>query len=103
MKRLRSQLEQTTLCLAMFSVVALAGCGFRCPMMGRAKPAPEGHAQMEAGAASSPQASESGHTHHDQVAYRCAMKCEGTKTYDKPGKCPKCGMALKPVKMQKMQ
>jgi len=29
--------------------------------------------------------------------YQCPMKCEGTKSYDKPGKCPKCGMTLIPV------
>ena len=37
----------------------------------------------------------------DQVAqakYQCPMKCEGDKTYDEPGKCPKCGMDLKEVK-----
>lgn len=28
-------------------------------------------------------------------AYACPMKCEGVKTYDRPGKCPVCGMALK--------
>lgn len=28
-------------------------------------------------------------------AYACPMKCEGDKTYDKAGKCPTCGMALK--------
>ncbi len=27
--------------------------------------------------------------------YSCPMKCEGDKTYDKPGKCPICGMALR--------
>ena len=27
--------------------------------------------------------------------YYCPMKCEGDKTYDKAGKCPKCGMNLK--------
>jgi Cu2+-exporting ATPase len=31
------------------------------------------------------------------VVYACPMKCEGNKTYDKPGKCPKCGMNLKLV------
>ncbi len=31
-------------------------------------------------------------------AYQCPMKCEGDKVYHKPGKCPKCGMDLKPVK-----
>lgn len=30
------------------------------------------------------------------VAFQCPMKCEGAKTYDKPGKCPKCGMEMKP-------
>lgn len=29
-----------------------------------------------------------------EVVYFCPMKCEGEKTYDKPGNCPKCGMAL---------
>ncbi len=28
------------------------------------------------------------------VAYTCPMKCEGAKTYDEPGSCPKCGMNL---------
>jgi Cu(I)/Ag(I) efflux system membrane fusion protein len=27
-------------------------------------------------------------------AYACPMKCEGNKTYDKPGSCPVCGMDL---------
>ena len=29
------------------------------------------------------------------AVYQCPMKCEGEKTYDKPGKCPKCGMDMK--------
>jgi predicted small lipoprotein YifL len=29
------------------------------------------------------------------AVYQCPMKCEGEKTYDKPGKCPKCNMDLK--------
>ncbi|MBK8698770.1 MAG: hypothetical protein IPN29_04225 [Saprospiraceae bacterium] len=29
------------------------------------------------------------------AGYQCPMKCEGEKTYDKPGKCPKCNMDLK--------
>jgi uncharacterized protein with PIN domain len=33
----------------------------------------------------------------DTVVYKCPMKCEGSKTYGKPGKCPKCGMNLKAV------
>jgi len=29
------------------------------------------------------------------TVYRCPMKCEGDKTYVKPGKCPVCNMNLK--------
>ena len=32
------------------------------------------------------------------IVYACPMKCEKTKTYAEPGKCPKCGMALKTPK-----
>lgn len=28
------------------------------------------------------------------AVYYCPMKCEGEKTYDQPGKCPKCSMDL---------
>lgn len=38
-----------------------------------------------------------GHTHNAAATYACPMKCEGAKTYDKPGKCPVCNMALKQV------
>ena len=31
------------------------------------------------------------------MAYQCPMKCEADKTYDKAGKCPKCGMSLKEI------
>lgn len=31
----------------------------------------------------------------DTTTFYCPMKCEGDKTYDKAGKCPKCGMKLK--------
>jgi len=34
-------------------------------------------------------------------AYMCPMKCEGDKTYDKAGKCPKCGMNLKKMEGKK--
>lgn len=44
------------------------------------------------------------HTGHDHAkmekaeeAYACSMKCEGDKTYSKPGECPKCGMTLTKV------
>ena len=31
-------------------------------------------------------------------AYQCPMKCDGTKTYAKKGKCPQCTMELKLAK-----
>ena len=31
----------------------------------------------------------------NKAFYECPMHCEGDKTYDKPGDCPKCGMHLK--------
>lgn len=34
----------------------------------------------------------------EKMAYACPMKCEGDKTYDKAGSCPKCGMDLKEMK-----
>lgn len=32
------------------------------------------------------------------AVFACPMKCEKDKTYDKPGKCPVCGMDLKQKK-----
>ena len=34
---------------------------------------------------------------NDTDRYQCPMKCEKEKTYDKPGKCPVCGMALRKI------
>ena len=34
-----------------------------------------------------------------KMVYSCPMKCEGSKTYDKSGKCPKCNMKLKAKKV----
>ena len=39
-----------------------------------------------------------GKTQNKATTYVCPMKCEGEKTYDKAGTCPKCGMALEEVK-----
>lgn len=36
------------------------------------------------------------------TVYQCPMKCEGDKTYDKEGKCPKCNMNLKKVEITKI-
>jgi heavy metal translocating P-type ATPase len=33
--------------------------------------------------------------------YICPMRCEGSKTYDKPGNCPVCNMFLVPVDSEK--
>ncbi len=42
------------------------------------------------------------HVHESTTAgkskYYCPMRCEGDKTYNKPGSCPKCGMNLVPEK-----
>lgn len=40
-----------------------------------------------------------GHDHSEMSStkYACPMKCEGEKTYDKKGECPKCHMDLKEV------
>jgi len=38
---------------------------------------------------------------HAADSYYCVMHCEGSKTYDKPGNCPKCGMALKKLTTDK--
>lgn len=35
-----------------------------------------------------------GEAHDEKVAYVCPMNCEKGKTYDQPGKCPKCEMDL---------
>ena len=34
------------------------------------------------------------------MKYACVMRCEGTKTYPEPGKCPVCGMKLAPVEQE---
>ncbi|RME87372.1 MAG: hypothetical protein D6785_02115 [Planctomycetota bacterium] len=58
-------------------------------------PAPKGSGT---GTATGTSAGKGTGTHkHVAKGYMCPMKCEGDKTYDKPGKCPKCGMKLKPV------
>jgi hypothetical protein len=38
---------------------------------------------------------------HAADTYYCVMHCEGSKTYDKPGKCPVCGMSLKKLTTDK--
>ena len=50
----------------------------------------------------SPKQEHHGHSHgkdehHPSTKYQCPMKCEGSKTYDAPGKCPVCNMELVPV------
>lgn len=37
------------------------------------------------------------HNNMASKTYACPMKCEGDKTYDDPGQCPKCGMDLKAI------
>ncbi|HLG39847.1 MAG TPA: heavy metal-binding domain-containing protein, partial [Chitinophagaceae bacterium] len=35
-----------------------------------------------------------------KTVYQCPMKCEGGKAYDKPGRCPVCGMNLAAVQFK---
>jgi hypothetical protein len=35
--------------------------------------------------------------HQKGSIFYCPMKCEGEKTYDKPGNCPVCNMHLIPI------
>lgn len=39
----------------------------------------------------------------EKATYACPMKCEGEKTYDKPGSCPICKMDLKKVEGAKIE
>jgi uncharacterized paraquat-inducible protein A len=40
---------------------------------------------------------------NQEMSWSCPMKCEGNKTYDKPGKCPVCGMNLAGSSKEKMK
>lgn len=40
---------------------------------------------------------------NEKEKYQCPMKCEGEKTYDKPGQCPVCKMDLEKVEGHKTQ
>lgn len=42
-------------------------------------------------------ATDSDSTINENAVYACPMKCEGDKVYTEPGKCPVCGMDLKPI------
>lgn len=61
------------------AVMLLAGCN------GGSNDGSDNHSRSEAD-------DHSGHAH--AAVYYCTMKCEGDKTYDKPGKCPDCKMDL---------
>ena len=39
--------------------------------------------------------------HQHTTVYQYPLKCEGDKTYDRAGKCPKCRMDLKALKTKK--
>jgi Cu2+-exporting ATPase len=42
---------------------------------------------------------DSAKAHPTADKYQCPMKCEGDKTYDKPGNCPVCQMQMKKVSL----
>ncbi len=48
------------------------------------------HGKME-------QEKKAGKEQAELTGYICPMQCEGEKTYEETGKCPECGMDLKPV------
>ncbi|WP_439879625.1 heavy metal-binding domain-containing protein [Pontibacter sp. MBLB2868] len=66
----------------LLSLLSLSALLFSCDTAGTYEHA--GAAQAETVATAQ------GHQH----SYRCSMNCEKGKTYDQPGKCPVCGMAL---------
>ncbi len=66
----------STFLITVLTVVSIAACN--------------NDAANKANADSTQTASADAHEH----AYRCPMNCEKGKTYDKPGKCPVCGMNL---------
>ena len=53
-------------------------------------------AEANTGAAATTESHEhkDGEANDEKVAYVCPMDCEKGKTYDQPGKCPKCEMDL---------
>lgn len=64
---------KTTTALLLITVMFLASCG-------------SGNSEGKSNASTEQTAN---------AKYQCPMKCEGDKTYDKPGKCPVCNMDLK--------
>jgi hypothetical protein len=66
----------STFVITVLTVVSIASCN--------------NDAANKANADSTQTASTDAHEH----SYRCPMNCEKGKTYDKPGKCPVCGMNL---------
>lgn len=67
-------------------IIAMSSCGNKSTTPEN-QPEATAQAAVDTTAASQPMAS----------VYQCPMKCEGEKTYDAMGKCPKCGMDLEMV------
>jgi predicted small lipoprotein YifL len=72
-------------CAILAIAISMAACGSKS---GSTQPDPAATEQMATDTSSTPEKSLA-------IVYQCPMKCEGEKTYDKPGKCPKCSMDLK--------
>jgi Cu2+-exporting ATPase len=70
--------------LTLVVLVVIASCGSKTSNQ-QAEPASTEQMTVDTSGSSQPVA----------AVYQCPMKCEGEKTYDKPGKCPKCSMDLK--------
>jgi len=86
---------------SIFAVTLLTSCGNNKTADGKSDSAaivtvPTG-GKSDSATARTPSNGNSG-TQTATAKYQCPMQCEGTKTYDKPGKCPQCGMEMKEVK-----
>jgi len=78
------QKQFISLLFTLVVLVVLASCGNKTSTQ-QAEPVSTEQTAIDTTGASQPVA----------TVYQCPMKCEGEKTYDKPGTCPVCKMDLK--------
>ncbi len=72
-----------SLSVTLIITFAMASCGSKTSTQ-QAEPSTTAQTGVDTTSASKPVS----------AVYQCPMKCEGEKTYDMPGKCPKCGMDM---------
>ena len=88
-------MKKTTIALALFLTLGLifTSCN-------ESKKENSSEVEMEKSEMKQDEAKPEEHEHSADMAmdmYQCPMKCEGDKSYDKLGSCPKCKMDLKKV------